>query len=209
MSRTFRHWTPAYLTNRLRERFYRQMHPGLPWLSPQAIQFLAQHLQSTDVGLEFGSGRSTLWFTRRVSFLTSVEHNPEWHRRIKGMAIRAGADNLECLLVLKEDDEMSRSPAYARVAERFVDGSLDFILVDGIYRDYCANASIGKLRAGGLLILDDAHRYLPSASTSPYALTLEQEPASPGWAHFLANVNTWRCQWTSNGVSDTVIYLKP
>lgn len=208
MSRSFRHWTRSYLANRLRERFYRRLHPGLPWLSPQAIQFLAQHLQPTDVGLEFGSGRSTLWFAQRVSFLTSVEHNPEWHRRVKGIAVRAGAANLECLLVLK-DDEQARSPAYARVAERFVDGSLDFILLDGIYRDICANASVGKLREGGLLILDDAHRYLPSASISPYALTQEQGPASPGWVRYLAAVQAWRCQWTSNGVSDTAIYFKP
>jgi predicted O-methyltransferase YrrM len=209
VSRSFRHWSPAYLTNRLRERFYRRMHPGLPWLSPQAIKILEQQLQKTDVGLEFGSGRSTLWFARRVSFLTSVEHNAEWHRRVKNMAIRAGTDNLECLLVPKEDDQPLRPPAYARSAERFVDGSLDFILVDGIYRDFCANASIGKLRSGGLLILDDAHRYVPSASISPYALNLEQEPASPGWARFVTAVGSWRCQWTSNGVSDTAIYFKP
>jgi predicted O-methyltransferase YrrM len=208
MSRTFRHWTPAYLANRLRERFYRRMHPGLPWLSPQAIQFLAQHLQATDVGLEFGSGRSTLWFARRISFLTSVEHNPEWHRRVKNMAIRTGTANLECLLVLKEDDQ-AHNPAYARIADRFVDASLDFILIDGIYRDICANASLGKLRQGGLLVLDDAHRYLPSASTAPYARGPEQGAASQGWERFLTAVQDWRCQWTSNGVSDTAIYFKP
>ena len=209
MSRSFRHWTPAYLSNRLRERLYRRLHPDLPWLSPQAIQILEQQLLSTDVGLEFGSGRSTLWLARRVSFLTSVEHNPEWHRRVKNMAIRASADNLECLLVPKEADEPLRSPAYANVAERFVDGSLDFILIDGIYRDFCANAAISKLRAGGMLILDDAHRYVPSESISPFALNLDQEPASLGWKHFLVGVGAWRCQWTSNGVSDTAIYFKP
>jgi predicted O-methyltransferase YrrM len=208
LSRTFRHWTPAYLTNRLRERFYRRMHPGLPWLSPPAIQFLEQHLHASDVGLEFGSGRSSLWFARRISFLTSVEHNPEWHRRVKNMAIRAGATNLECLLVLKEDDH-AISPAYARVADRFVDASLDFILIDGIYRDICANASLSKLSQGGMLVLDDAHRYLPSDSISPYARGPEQGAATQGWERFLAAVQGWRCQWTSNGVSDTVIYFKP
>jgi predicted O-methyltransferase YrrM len=217
MKRSFKHWTPAYLANRLRERFYRRMHPDLPWLSPQAIQVLSESLTRTDVGLEFGSGRSTLWLAQRVGFLTSIEHNPEWHRRISNRARQAGFTNLTCLLAAKEGEDSPKNgvrnatpnPAYARTAERFADGSLDFILVDGIYRDACANASLSKLRDGGLLILDDAHRYLPSESTSPYARTAEQGPASPGWTRFLEAVRDWRFLWTSNGVSDTVIFYKP
>jgi predicted O-methyltransferase YrrM len=215
MKRSFKHWSPAYLFNRLRERLYRRLHPDLPWLSPEAVRILSENLRTSDVGLEFGSGRSTLWFAQRVGFLTSVEHNPEWHRRVSIQARRLGLTNLTCLLVPREG-QAAPDPAcslpgggYARTAERFADGSLDFILVDGIYRDACANASLDKLRAGGLFILDDAQRYLPSESTSPYARSLEEGPASPAWAHFYETVRSWNCQWTSNGVSDTVIFYKP
>ena len=215
MKRSFKHWSLAYLANRLREKLYRRLHPDLPWLSPEAVRILSANLQSSDVGLEFGSGRSTLWFAQRVGFLTSVEHNPEWHRRVSVQARRLGLTNLTCLLAPGEDkaaaDPAGPLPggAYVRTADRFADGSLDFILVDGIYRDACANAALSKLRSGGLFILDDAHRYLPSESKSPYARTLEDGPATPAWARFLAAVSTWRCQWTSNGVSDTVIFYKP
>jgi predicted O-methyltransferase YrrM len=208
MKRSFKHWSFAYLANRLRERFFRRLHPDLPWLSPEAVRILSANLQSSDVGLEFGSGRSTLWFAQRVGFLTSVEHNPEWHRRVSIQARRLGLTNLTCLLVPGEDPA-AQNPMYARMAERFADGSLDFILVDGIFRDACANAALDKLRSGGLFILDDAHRYLPSESKSPYARSLEDGPATPAWARFLAAVSPWRSQWTSNGVSDTVIFYKP
>ena len=208
MKRSFKHWSLAYLLNRLRERLYRRLHPDLPWLSPEAVRILSENLRSSDVGLEFGSGRSTIWFAQRVGFLTSVEHNPEWHRRVSIQARRLGLTNLTCLLVPGED-KAATDPIYARTAERFADGSLDFILVDGIFRDACAIASLGKLRSGGLFILDDAHRYLPSESKSPYARSLEEGPASPAWERFYAAVRLWHCQWTSNGVSDTVIFYKP
>ena len=222
MTRSFKHWTPAYLFNRLRQRLYQRTHPDLPWLTPEAVRILSEVLRSTDVGLEFGSGRSTLWFAQRVAFLTTVEHNPEWHRRVSVQARRMGLTNLACLLIprehpaagplpcpLPEGAGRASDPMYARAAERFADGSLDFILVDGIFRDVCANAALGKLSCGGLFILDDAHRYLPSESRSPYARSLEEGPASPAWAQFLDAVHAWHFQWTSNGVSDTVIFYKP
>jgi predicted O-methyltransferase YrrM len=208
MTRSFKHWSLAYLRNRFRERIYRQAHPDLPWLSPQSVEVLSEALTWNDVGLEYGSGRSTLWFARQVGFLTSVEHNIEWHRRVSAQVRQAGLANVTCLLILKEADDVLY-PAYARAAERFADGSLDFILVDGIYRDACANAALPKLRSGGLFILDDAHRYLPSESISPYARTFEQGAASPAWESFHHAVREWRSLWTSNGVSDTVIFYKP
>jgi predicted O-methyltransferase YrrM len=211
MKRSFKHWSPAYLFNRLRERLYRRLHPDLPWLSPEAVRILSENLRSSDVGLEFGAGRSTIWFAQRVGYLTSVEHNPDWHRRVSTQARSLGLTNLTCLLVPSEDQAAAplSGGGYVRAAERFADGSLDFILVDGILRDACANACLDKLRSGGLFILDDAHRYLPSESKSPYARSLEDGPASPAWERFYAAVRLWNCLWTSNGVSDTVIFYKP
>ena len=34
-------------------------------------------------------------------------------------------------------------------------------------------------------------------------------PATAGWAEFLDKVAAWRCIWTTNGVWDTVIWIKP
>jgi hypothetical protein len=47
------------------------MHPDVPWLTRQAVEILEDWLKPGYVGLEWGSGRSTLWFARRVSHLTS------------------------------------------------------------------------------------------------------------------------------------------
>ena len=44
--------------------------------------------------------------------------------------------------------------------------SLDFILIDGKIRDFSTLESIPKIKSGGMLIIDNFQRYLPSKSIS-------------------------------------------
>ena len=204
--RSFRHWTPRYLIDRARDRWYQAAHPTDPWLTPLAIQFLNAWLKPTDRCLEFGSGRSTLWLARRVAHLTSVEHDPAWFARTRQALSAQSLANVDYHLATGEGNDPS---AYAGVAGQIAPGSLAFVLVDGVFRDACANAALDRLAPGGLLVIDDAHRYLPSRSIAPLARTPAQGPASPAWADFMADTQAWRCLWTSKGVSDTAIYIKP
>jgi len=79
--RSFGHLTPRYIWNRLALIVYEQNNPNLPWITRDMINILETWLRPTDIGLEFGSGRSTSWFASRVSHLTSVEDNSEWYQR--------------------------------------------------------------------------------------------------------------------------------
>lgn len=190
--------------------FYRRKHPDNPWLAGPANAILESFLAKNDVGLEFGSGRSTLWFAQKVSALTSVEHDPDWHNKVtKELALRKLL-NVDCLLVEKDVEEgKGQDAAYVRITEKFPKNGFDFILVDGAYRDSCALASLELLRPGGILIIDDAHWLLPSNSTSPKARTYAQGPASPQWEQFMVAVADWRCIRTSDGIHDTILYFKP
>lgn len=76
------HWTPRYLYNRTRLMLYTKAHPGLPWLTRDAIELLEQLIKPTDVLLEFGSGRSTIWFAQRCRRVISIEHHPHWHKNV-------------------------------------------------------------------------------------------------------------------------------
>ena len=209
--RKFGHWSPHYLFHRLLEKHYRRQNPHLPWLTQAANRMLDTYLLPGDRGLEYGSGRSTLWFARRVAALTSVEHNPVWHQRVAGMLAEAGLTNVVYCLHEKaaEQAEWQALPAYVRAADRLEDGSLDFVLVDGIYRDACALVGLLKLKPGGVLILDNANLFLPCDSHAPNSLGMGDEPSSPLWRQFWGQVNTWRRLWTSNGVSDTAFFFKP
>lgn len=90
-------------------------------------------------GWEWGSGRSTLWFARRLAFLTSIESDPVWFEQVRGMV--SGLSNVELRLVpLEHPNEETYAfdypvlPANAAAIEAVPDASLDFVVVDGWYR---------------------------------------------------------------------------
>src|SRR5687767_10105169 len=80
--RSFRHRTPRYVYNRLVVMLDEFRHRDWPWLTRGMVEILQTWLRPEDRGLEFGSGRSTLWLGTRVGHLTSVEHDPEWYATI-------------------------------------------------------------------------------------------------------------------------------
>ncbi len=210
MSRAYRHLTPRYVVNKLRYLANLRRDPEAPWLTRQANELLSSLILPTDDGLEFGSGRSTLWLARRAHRLTSVEHDRNWHTQVSRQLAQQGISNVEYLFREQDaEEEAAQDSAYVRVARTIPEQSLDFVLVDGIYRVDCAHAVLDRLRPNGLLILDDAQRYVPSKSLSPGARQHGDGPASRKWSAFVDAVRGWRTVWTSSGVSDTAIWFKP
>jgi predicted O-methyltransferase YrrM len=207
--KSFKYWTMHYLINRALEIIYIKTRPNEPWLTKQANSILMFLLKKTDRGLEWGSGRSTIWFAKRVAHLTSIEHNKEWYERIFSKLKNEHIENVTYLFCETEEQKESNSNCeYVRIVDRFPNNSLDFVVVDGIYRDYCAYLVVDKICPGGVLIVDDVHRYLPSNSIAPHAILANGEPASLVWKDFKKLVKKRRCIWTSNGVHDTAIFIK-
>lgn len=207
----FKHWTPGYIGARLNQMIYEKLHPDLPWLTRDAIDRLASLIRKEHVGLEFGSGRSTAWFADRCRFLTSVEHNRVWYQKVSGQLRQQHLNNVEYLLLEEDADagDETTSSDYVKVICRFPEQSLDFVLVDGIYRANCACESVTRVRPGGILILDNANWYVPCQTRSPASRSLADGPLTPQWERFMEMVKDWKCVWTSNSVTDTAIYLKP
>ncbi len=200
--RKISHWTPRYIYNRIVLALYEKQHPDSPWLTSSAVSILSTYLKNSDIGLEWGSGRSTVWFAARIKHLVSVEDNPEWYQRIKKQLDHLKLNNTEYLFA--NDRE-----SYIGAADQFQENSLDFVLVDGRdYRSTCAVKAVSKVRTGGIIVVDNANWFLPSSSHSPNSRTYETGPASDEWQHFLELVNDWRRIWTSNGVSDTALFIK-
>ena len=207
--RTVRHWTPRYIRARARQALYQLGHPDAPWLTPEAIRLLDSMLRPSDIGAEFGSGRSTLWLARRCAHLTSVEHDEAWHATVLATLAAEGITHVDyqCHPPDEPDAPGDRS-AYAQVAQFLGDESIDFALVDGLYRDYVTLFLLPKIRPGGMLIIDNVNRYLPSPTLSPASLRPPAAPATAGWEQAAAALAGWRRIWTSSGVWDTAIFVK-
>jgi predicted O-methyltransferase YrrM len=205
----FPHWTPEYVVARTRLFCTEKLYPQNPWLTFEAIGLLDRLLLPTDVAVEFGAGRSTLWFAQRVAKLTSIEGNADWARTVGEKLQKAGVSNVELLFRPADLPEPDGDSAdYVRELDRFADNSLDFILVDGHYRNHCALRSVAKVKPSGLLVIDNANWYLPSATHSPASRALNQPPRDALWQKFSDQTQGWRRIWTSNGVTDTLIMFK-
>jgi predicted O-methyltransferase YrrM len=200
--RSFRHWTPRYLVDRVTLMIHERWHKDAPWLTPASVRVLESWLRPEDRGLEWGSGRSTLWIARRIKWLVSVEHDEAWSGRVRAWISEHGIKNVEHRFC---SDELS----YLAVADEIPPGSLDFVLVDGIARDRCALIALSRLRPGGLLVIDNANWYLPCDSRAPGSCRSIPDAASHLWANFFAQTHDWRRIWTTNGITDTALFVKP
>jgi predicted O-methyltransferase YrrM len=207
--RTFKHWTPRYVLARSREALDHKTRPADPWLTREAIGLLDRLLRPTDVAVEFGSGRSTAWFASRVAKLTSVEDNAEWFAIVAAKLRAAGQGNVDYLHRPRDvPDDDGANAAYVRVLDGIADESLDFVLVDGIYRNHCAVRAVAKVKRGGMIAIDNVNWFLPSGTRSPTSRGLNDPPVDAVWRTFADQTRDWRRIWTSSGVTDTLIVFK-
>jgi predicted O-methyltransferase YrrM len=208
--RNFSHLTPRYIRDRLGILTYERAHPDHPWLTKQANEMLATYLRKTDVGLEWGSGRSSIWFAKRVGHLTSVEHNRDWFEKVGGMLTEQSIENVSYHHFPKDmNPAEAGASGYVRVTDSLDPESLDFALIDGTYRDHCAIAVLDRIKPGGVMIIDNVERYLPSESHSPNARSHAQGARGAIWEEVAKKIAEWRFIWTSSGVNDTAFFFKP
>lgn len=196
-----KHWNLRYVISKFKLMIYEKKNPNTPWLTPQAIEFLDNWLSSNDKGFEWGSGRSTLWLGKRVKELVSIEHNREWYEKIKGEInqVKINVDYNYCPV-----DNDSGAFLYVSSIKKYEDGYFDFILIDGKHRDRCAMLSLDKIKKGGIIIIDNAERYIPNSFNIPQSIGPENFKNN-NWYLFYNKIRLKRKYWTSNGVWSTLI----
>jgi hypothetical protein len=199
--RSFKHWTPRYIYDRVNLMVDERNYPTSPWLVRTMVEILGNWLKPTDRGLEWGSGRSTTWFAERVGSLVSVEHDAAWHNRVTERLRQKDIRNVEYHLC-KDMRE------YVSLVDRFPRESFDFCLVDGEARDLCALAALSLVKPGGIIILDNCNWFLPSRTRSPFSLR-QGAYYTPDWSFYDSQIKEWRRIWTTNGVTDTCLWVKP
>jgi len=208
--RKFKHLTAGYIYDRMCVMLYEKMNPEKPWLTSQMTDILEGWLKPTDIGLEWGSGRSTLWFAKRVAHLTSIEDNPLWYEKVRKMLASENMMQKVDYKLLKTLENNTPDSDYVKAIDSFPDNSLDFCLVDGTERDFCALACIPKIKPGGIIVIDNIEQYFPRTIKSYIANDREIKDgfSSEYFEKFGEAVSNWRCIWTSNGIWDTALWVK-
>lgn len=132
----------------------------MPWIALPAYRYLRARVRGGTV-FEFGSGMSTVWFGRRCEEVHSVEHDRTWCKRVRQATARY--PRVDVRLCERREEYVGR-------IDDFPEGYFDVILIDGVHRAECHARSLSRLRAGGLLVVDNTD----TAQTRPI---LERLPA--------------------------------
>lgn len=149
--------------------------PAIPWITLPAFRFIRSRVGPSTRFFEWGSGRSTVWFSRHCGEVHSVEDDPSW-----------------CTFVRKKVRNASvyllHGPAYVEKVTDFPQEYFDIILIDGSQRLACYTVAKYYLRPGGILVIDNTD----NCTTDGDLLEIDNFLGScndreiqrfPGWSH--------------------------
>ncbi len=164
------------------ERHANSLADAKPWVTFAATKVLEKFLQQCEAPrvFEFGSGGSTLFFLNQGVQVSSVEHDETWFSAVSDRIPAAlksrwlgrlcapelgnpgsaqdSAENPTSYLSSAADYFGMRFVDYAQAIDAFPDRYFDLVLIDGRARPSCLMHAKSKVRAGGLLVLDNSER---------------------------------------------------
>lgn len=157
---------PIHALGKVVDSIHRRFHPDNPWITHQSVKYLENLLNDKQhIGLEWGSGKSTLWFSHFCKELHSIEYDKQWYEVVLTILKKNNVNNTTLLYIPLEHSKSEptyptyeKLPEYVRKIEDYTDNYFSFILVDGHYRQACVIASDKKLKSGGYLIIDNYNR---------------------------------------------------
>lgn len=152
----------------------------IPWITYEAISILDRHITRDSRIFEYGGGGSTLYFLDKGASVVTVEHDRSWYDLLKDtiekdkkirqwsgiLAVPATSESEEELDVSNPDHFISNLPKYRGMdfteyvtsIDQYGNEEFDIVLIDGRSRPSCVKRAICKVKAGGLLILDNTER---------------------------------------------------
>ena len=86
-----------YLVDNLHSN-YSNLENEMPWITYSSIDKLNKLLNIEMKVFEFGSGGSTLYYSKRVKEIVSVEHEPDWYNNVENIIKAQKIKNIKILL---------------------------------------------------------------------------------------------------------------
>jgi len=136
-------WISSYQKKRSLDKY----NNPLPWVTYSFIEFARDRLTKNMVLLEFGSGNSTLFYSRFVKKVYAIEHDKDWHTELSGQL----PENVKLIYKKLDGEEYSNSA-------KELNETFHIIIIDGRNRVNCIKTSFASLSEDGVIILDDSER---------------------------------------------------
>lgn len=134
----------------------------IPWYTYPAIEYLNQFDFKGKKIFEWGSGNSSSFFSLKgVEKIISIEHDKSWYEKLKA-ELKYNQELIYSELTEYPDQINKKSDTF------------DVIIIDGQRRFDCAISAIGKLKDGGMIILDNSDWFYKSAELLKVKLNMIQ-----------------------------------
>lgn len=119
-----------------------------PWLAKSITDIIKGHLNRDMTVFEWGTGNSTLFWSKYVGKVVSVEYDYTWYEKLKNMI----PDNVQL-----EFCDLEYDGDYCRKILA-IDEKFDIILIDGRDRVRCAKSAVKRIAENGVIIWDNSDR---------------------------------------------------
>lgn len=119
----------------------------IPWYTYPAIEYF-NRLDAKGLNIfEFGCGQSSLYWASKGAKVWCVEHDQEWFE-----TMQSRGSSLQGIKFCT--DKIS-------YAQAILDSNIQFdiVIIDGIWRNECAAAALERIRAEGVIIVDNSDWY--------------------------------------------------
>lgn len=124
---------------------------AIPWYTYPAIEYLNNLDFSEKIIFEYGSGYSSIYWSKKSKSVVSVEHDREWIEKLK-----SSYSSNQTIIVKNDDPEYEK--AIVETGKKF-----DVIIIDGLRRVECSRVVKDYLNDGSgegfMIILDNSDWY--------------------------------------------------
>lgn len=119
----------------------------IPWFPYPVIDFLSSRVHADMTVFEFGSGNSTLWWSKRVARVISCEHDAAYYESM--------TDNLPGNVDYLHRSIVNDSSVYEDTIRDYPK-QVDVVVIDGVRRTKCARNCLSALKENGVIIFDNS-----------------------------------------------------
>jgi hypothetical protein len=132
---------------------------AIPWFTYPAIEYLASFDFSGRVLFEYGVGQSTVFWSKRCMRVDAVEHDSVWFEIAKQR--------------ISTNVTLTLAPEKASYISSIEKGAIkyDVIVIDGLWRQECADRALAHISEEGMIVLDNSDWY-PSITSKLRGLGL-------------------------------------
>ena len=158
-------------------RIFRLLNYPCPWIAPAGTKILSKILNKNQNCLEYGSGISTIFLSKKVKELVSIEHCAYWYNKTEKLLSEKQISNVDFRFVpgneikeipkkstKKEQHEIQFGSSYfdykkyETEVNSFPNDYFDVAIIDGRSRVQCLKNSLPKVKEGGIIVLDNSER---------------------------------------------------